>query len=187
MKKIYLLNILLVCTMSFLQAQPSKLDSVIIKFQNDNCSFEEFILLGRMECYGNVLYLGIRVNGLTDLYFAASANLYNSLTPFTRLFKEQSIKKSVEEYYLLNKKHFEKLDLEEEKTDKEQSHYYKAIKLCDCLFDKNEDYKKQYIQFVNDKKNYLTPTGGMDSFTLDEIESFQSDYLENYFIKIITE
>ena len=187
MKKIFLLNILIVFGISFLQAQQSKLDSVITKFQNDSRSFEEFILLGKMECYSKILDLEIKTNGWTDLYTDMYVRLYNSLTPFARLFKEQLIKKNIEEYFSLNIKHFEKLNSREAGTNKEKSHYYEKIKICDCLFDKNEDYKKLYIQFVSNKENYIAPTNDIDSFTWEEIESFKKNYLENYFIKILDE
>ena len=184
MKKIFLPSILAVIFgISFPQAQPSRLDSVITKFQNDNRSFEEFIVLGRAECYSNVIGLEIKVNGWTDLYFMAYSNLYNSLAPFTRLFKEDSIKKSLEEYFSLNKKYFGKYSWH----DKKKLHYYEKIKLCDSLFDKNKDYRKQYLKLVNDKKNYHTPTNDMDSFDREQIEAFRKDYLERYFIKSIIE
>ena len=174
MKKIFLSNILIVFGVFFMQAQSSRLDSVIIKFQGDNRSFEEFILLGKMVCYSDVFDL--EDNYLySDIYI----KLYNSLTPFTRLLKEQSIKNSIEEYFLLNIKYFE--------TKKEESQYYEKIKLCDCLFNKNEDYKKQYLQLISDKENYLSHVNNIDSFSWEEIESFRKDYLDNYFIKVLTE
>jgi hypothetical protein len=189
MKKMFLPSIsLVVFGISFLQAQPSRLDSVITKFQNDERSFEEFILLGRMECYSNAIgFEMIRINNWTDFASSLYAHLYNSLNPFTRLFKKDSIKKSLEEYFLLNKKHFEKYNSKEWLSDEKNLHYYNEIKLCDSLFDKNKDYRKQYLKLVNDKKNYLTPTNDMGSFDWEEIEVFRKDYLERYFIKSIIE
>ena len=187
MKKIFLLNILIVTGVSFLQAQPSRLDSVITKFQNDNRSFEEFVLLGKIKCYDSLAGLENTVNGRTGLYFSMYANLYNSLAPFTRLFKEQSIKKSIDEYFLLNRKYFEIFNSKKEKNNKGKSNYCNKLKLCDCLFDNNENYKKQYLRLVSDKENYITPTDDADSFSWEEIELFRKNYLENYFIKILTE
>ena len=56
----------------------SLLDSVMIKFQNDNRAFEEYILLGRIECYSNVAGLEDIIDGKSELYFAI-------LTAFTIL------------------------------------------------------------------------------------------------------
>jgi len=188
MKKIFLPSVLAVIFgISFPQAQPSRLDSVITKFQNDNRSFEEFIVLGKMMCYSKVANLPITVGGQTDLYFGVSSQLYNSLSPFARLLNEQSTIKSLEEYFLLNIKRFEKISTGKNLPDKENLHYYEKIELCDSLYGKNENYKKYYLQFVSNKKNYLTPTNDMGSFDWEEIEAFRKDYLERYFIKSIIE
>jgi hypothetical protein len=163
-------------------AHPSRLDSVITKFRNDNRSYEEFILLGKMECYSNVTGMEKTVNDMSELYFSMYANLYNSLAPFTRLLNEQSIKANIDEYLSSNKTFNSKV----EKDDKNKSGYYQQIKLCDCLFDKNDNYKMQYIKLINNKDNYITPANSTGSFSREEIEQFQKDYLDNYFIKIIT-
>jgi hypothetical protein len=163
----------ILCLFSFSCSRKVKtgnLDSVIAKFQNDNRSFEEFVTLGKLMCYSKATNLPITVDGKTDLYFGVSSQLYNSLTPLARLFDEEITRKSLEEYFLLNIKLFEDL------------HYYKKIELCDSLFNKNESYKKYYLQFVSNKKNYLAPTNDINSYSREEIEEFQKDYLENYFI-----
>jgi len=184
MKKMFLTNVLIaIFGISFPQAQPSRLDSVITKFQNDNRSFEEFVVLGKMMCYSKVANLPITVGGQTNLYFGVSSQLYNSLSPFARLLNEQSTIKSLEEYFLLNIKRFEKIGTEKNLPDKENLHYYEKIELCDSLYGKNENYKKYYLQFVSNKKNYLAPTSDMGSFYRKEIESYRTDYLENYFIR----
>ena len=194
MKKVFLSTTLLaICCASLLQAQPSRLDSVITKFQSDNRSFEEFILLGRMACYGNVVGLETiddktrEHHGWTDLEFMMYAHLYNSITPFTRLFEADSIKKKIDGYFLLNKKDIEKYYSKQPKLDKKDTYdspRYKQIKLCDSLFDKNDGYKKQYLGFVRNKNNYVIPSKN-DSYHREEIKSFQKDYLKHYFIKTL--
>ena len=162
MKKIFLPSVLAVIFgISFPQAQPSRLDSVITKFQNDNRSFEEYIVLGRMACYNKLRGYKNVINE-SETYIYLSSQLYNSLSPFARLLNEQSTIKSLEEYFLLNIKHFEEIDEREYWFDKENSFYYKQVKLCDSLFNKNKDYRKQYLKLVNDKENYLKCFNGKE-------------------------
>jgi hypothetical protein len=71
------------------------------------------------------------------------------------LFNEQATIESIEEYFFLNIKLFKEMDSRKEWLDKENSYEYKRIKLCDSLYNKNNDYKKQYLKLVSDKKNYL--------------------------------
>jgi len=189
MKKIHLSSLLIVAFgASFLQAQPSRLDSVIAKFQNDNRSFEEFVLLGKIGCYGNVAWASREnIDGKDDSYSALyGGGYYNWLSPFARLLKEQSITDNINEYYLLNKKKFEMFHSDvfykEVQNNKGKSPHYLRANLCDSLFNKSNAYKKQYLKLVNDKNNYITKddiyNGGSD------IESYRKDYLEHYFIQI---
>jgi len=92
--------------------------------------------------------------------------------------------KNIEEYFLFNIKYFKEIDERKEWLDKVNSYEYKRVKLCNSLFNKNKDYKKQYLKLVNDKNNYRVPTNDTDSISWEEIESYRKDYLEHYFIQI---
>jgi hypothetical protein len=162
------------------KSEQDRLDSVITKFQSDNRSFEEFVLLGRMLCYSKVIGLSATVGDETCLYFGLRVRLYNSLAPFTRLFSDESIIKSHEDYFLLNKGHFEKYDTQDKYCDRGNSQRYPQIKLCDSLFDKNENYKKYYLQFVNNRENYRAPDS---DWSEKAIKAFWLDYLENYYMR----
>jgi len=188
MNKILLPSLLIVAFMaSFLQAQPSRLDSVIAKFQNDNRSFEEFVLLGKIGCYGIVVWpSNENIDGKYDSYIGLHSDYYNWYSPFARLLKKQSIIDNINEYFLLNKKKFEMFHSDvfykEVQNNKGKSPHYMRANLCDSLFNKSNAYKKQYLKLINDKNNYITKDdiyyGG------DDIESYRKDYLEHYFIQI---
>jgi len=52
------------------------LDSAIAKLKNDERSFEEFVLLGRMKCYSNIVPMEASVDGMTELYFGMHSSLF---------------------------------------------------------------------------------------------------------------
>ncbi|MCL2183723.1 MAG: hypothetical protein FWB85_09675 [Chitinispirillia bacterium] len=184
MKKTFLLSVLVIAFgVSFPQAQQGDLDAVITKFKSDNRSFEEFVLLGRMLCYGKVSGMPVTKDGTDKLYLNTYVQLYNTMGPFTRLFDEKAIIAHLEAYYLLKTARFERYDTKARVCDRGSSRHYNKIAVCDTLFAKNDEFEKRYRQFVSDKSNYLVPTKSADTFDWSEIEAFRKDYLENYYMR----
>ncbi|PAM94576.1 hypothetical protein B4N84_11385 [Flavobacterium sp. IR1] len=93
-----------------INAQHSTVDSVIEKLQKDDRSFKEYILLGKMNCYGNVAGLENEIDGNSILYFNMWTKLYNSLSPFTRLLNKEAVAKSIKDYVQHHKKEFDERD-----------------------------------------------------------------------------
>lgn len=170
-----------------INAQHSTVDSVIEKLQKDDRSFKEYILLGKMNCYGNVAGLENEIDGNSILYFNMWTKLYNSLSPFTRLLNKEAVAKSIKDYVQHHKKEFDERDKNGAKKSVKESTYLNKIGLCDCLFSKKDSYKKQYVNLIKQKNNFIKATDATDSFSAEEIESFMKDYLNSYFIKIETE
>jgi hypothetical protein len=187
MRKNYIIIGLIILSAFKVNAQQSRIDSVIVKLQKDNRSFKEYILLGKMNCYGKIAGLENEIDGNSVLYFNMWANLYNSLSPFTRLLNKESIEKSITEYFQLHNEEFKAIDTTNAKNSTKESTYYEKIELCNCLFSKKSSYKKQYLNLIRQKKSFIYTTNEADSFSTEEIESFMKDYLDGYFIKIQTE
>lgn len=174
MKKIFLLCALILSSFSpQVMAQQTLINPVIQKFKNDNQSFEEFVLLGKMYCYTEHLEKN------SGIYFYTYASLYNSLKPFTRLIEKDAIEQSIGTY-IKNKK-----TVFSQNQDKELSLYTK-MKQCDDLF-KKEKLRVDYVQLVtNPNKHLRSSDDDPSSFTFEEIEGFRRNYLDGYLIQINT-
>jgi hypothetical protein len=171
----YLVCFLLITNTSL--SQSTLLDSVINKFENDKRAFNEFRVLGRFYCLDAAI-------GNNDLYFQTYASIYNSFSPFTRLFDNEKVTAIFNQIILS-----ENINLSSSKNgsiilDKGKSYYYTLDIQLRKSWDKRT-IKKYYKQFVSNAENYIQVQE--DILEERDINDLFKEYLKNYFIIPITD
>lgn len=157
--------------------QSSLLDSVMIKFENDKRSIEEFKVLGKLYCLDSTIEN-------SDIYFQTYASMYNGFSPFTRLLQKNKIEAIFDRIIVS-----EKINLNEYRDsviffDSKNSFYYELWRIVNKTWE-NKDIEKYYQILISDEKSYIQPQE--DGFDLYDINGFQRAYLDKYFIKPLTD
>lgn len=166
-----LLCILLLSNLSF--GQSNLLDSVMIKFEKDRRSFEEFKVLGKLYCLDSAI-------GNSDIYFQTYASMYNGFSPFTRLLQKDKIEAVFD---IIIKSNKIVLNVSRDSVvfyDSKSSCYYELFNSLNKVWE-NKNIKKYYLLLVLDENNYIQPREV--NFDVDDINGFQRAYLSEYFIK----
>ncbi len=152
--------------------------AVIQKFEQDDRSFQEYALLGKLQCYSNVLGLKAKYSGDSELYLSASTKMYNDRSPFLRMFKDKSIKDS-----LSNHEKAETVKaININKMSTVESYYHRRTKSCEDVFDiKSKKLHEHFLKLVRNTASYRDATEGLE---MDDILNMRRDYLNKYLIDV---